>query len=121
MGNFSRKNISLVFSKKMLVDNLTEISDSLESFLNNVTNEEDLVTSDNLARGELIEPVSISARYVKVEKGARWDLLTYPMAQSYQEDHPAEYWGDLGLYQRDFMASTTKYPWMPSDVSSFDI
>lgn len=116
-----KKTVSLVFSKNLLITNLSEIIESLESLLNTISKEEELVISDHLARGELIEPVSISARYIKEDERSRWELYTYPMVQPFKEDHPAEYWGDLGLYQRDFIAGTTKYPWMPSDVARFDI
>lgn len=118
--NFQKK-VSMVFSKKLLINNLSEIIHSLETMLDTISKEEELVTSDHLARGELIEPMTISARYIKEEQQPRWDLYTYQMIQPFKENHPAEYWGDLGLYQRDFIAGTTKYPWMPSEVARFDI
>lgn len=116
-----RKTISLVFFKQVLNINLDEIVESLQDLLKKVANEEELVISDHLARGELIEPATVSAWFKKDVESPRWDIMTYTMQYPFKEDHPAEYWGDIGLYYRDFIAGTTKYPWMPSDISRFDI
>ncbi len=115
------KIVSLVFSKQVIADKLNLILSNLESLLNNIASEEELVASDSLARGKLIESITVSARLIKEEKRVRWELWTYSMQHPFKEEHPAEYWGNLGLYQSDFIAGTTKYPWMPSDISRFDI
>lgn len=116
-----QKKVSFVFSKQVLNDNLTNIADALRGFLGKIANEEELVCADHLARGELIEPVTVSARFIKDPERPRWDILTSTMQYPFREEYPVEYWGDLGIYYRDFIAAATKYPWMPSDISRFDI
>jgi hypothetical protein len=116
-----QKTLSFVFFKQILDSNLDEIVESIQALLQKVATEEELVISDHLARGELIEPVTVSAWLKKDVEQPNWDIRTYTMYYPFKEDHPAEYWGDLGLYYRDFIAGTTKYPWMPSDISRFDV
>jgi hypothetical protein len=115
-----QKNISLVFFKDVLNTHLDEILRSLQDLIKKITNEEELVTSDHLARGRIIEPASVSASLKKDGENPRWEIRTYSMLYPFTEDHPVEYWGDIGPYYGDFIAGTTKYPWMPSDISRFD-
>jgi hypothetical protein len=115
------KDISFVFQKTVLSDRLAEIYESFKLLLETITREEELVANDHLAMGELIESVRVSANLR--ERGDRkwWDIGTDSMKYPFIEDFPSEYWGDVGLFGFDFIAGTTKYPWMPADISSFDI
>ena len=116
-----RKQVSLVFFRQVLSDNLDAILASLQDLLKKVTNEEELVMSDHLARGTFIEPSTVTAWLKQDVENPRWDIRSNMLKYPFKEDHPAEYWGDIGIYFHDFIAGTTKYPWMPSDISRFNI
>src|SRR5690606_12584826 len=114
--NFT-KNISLVFSKHVMEEHYQVIHDQLCKLLSLIEEESDLIQEDNLARGSVIETVRAVARLSKNEKRTWWDVRTNGLVCSFGEKDPPEYWGDIGLYNSDFISGSTKYPWMPSDIS----
>jgi len=55
------KQISIVFSVDTLNANLQILSDTLKDIALSIDTETDLITQDNLARGELVEAKMVSA------------------------------------------------------------
>ncbi len=113
------KRASLVFGRRVLEEHRDEIFPQLQEMLLQIEKESELVTKDHLARGELVEAVQVVAQYH--EKASYWSVKSTPLRCPFSEQDPTEYWGDVGLYQSDFIASTTKFPWMPSEISSEDL
>lgn len=116
MPEFS-KSISFVFRKDVFSSNSETINDDIKNMLLKVQEEVTLVEEDNLAKGELISTARASAELKKSEDDDRWVTDSEGLKCIFQEDDPAEYWGDVGLYHQDFIAGITKYPWMPSGIS----
>ena len=115
---FFSKNISLVFSRHVLEENYESIQASVKDMLLQIQNESELVQKDNLAKGKLIESVRTFADLKKEGEKENWVIEKNPLTCLFREDDPAEYWGDLGLHHRDFIGGISKYPWMPSYISS---
>jgi hypothetical protein len=114
-----RKDVSLVFSRTAVEANYQEIRDQIKDVLLKVENETELVKNDNLARGEMIDLASVTA-VVKTSRDGEshwWDPDASNMKCEFGENDPPEYWGEIGLYTADFIAGSSKYPWMPSPIS----
>ncbi|HHF0528248.1 TPA: hypothetical protein ACU9KK_001285 [Legionella anisa] len=119
-----KKNTSLIFSKSVISEYHETIKIALQGLLETIKQESYLIQDDNLAKGSLIESVQTSAHYKKNKddkaKGS-WNVNSENLAYPFSDNNQAEYWGDLGLlYQSDFIAGASKYPWMPSDISNND-
>jgi hypothetical protein len=114
------KSVSFTFRKDVLASNEKEISADMKNMLLKIEQEVALVEQDNLARGELIETARTTAQIKESGDQKRWVPDSENLNCSFREDDPAEYWGDVGLYHSDFIAGTSKYPWMPSTISEKD-
>ncbi|MCK4307822.1 hypothetical protein KAW50_06330 [candidate division WOR-3 bacterium] len=113
-----RKNISLVFSKRILSKNYRKVKTQIAKLLEKISEETDLITQDNLARGEIVELINTDANFRKTEKeNGYWWIGSADFLCDIREDDPPEYWGDFYLSTRDFVAGTNKYPWMPTTIS----
>ena len=119
MPNVS-KQLSLIFSKNAILEHHQEIADQIRDVLVKIETETELVQQDNLARGELIELAGISASLQKGEKSEWWSTNTDNLKCRFGEYDPPEYWGNIGLFESDFIAGSIRYPWMPSDISKED-
>jgi hypothetical protein len=112
------KEISLTFRREALMQNHVEIVSQVKELLLKIETETELVKQDNLARGQLIDSVRISG---SLQKGERhWSVDGADLKNSFAENDPAEYWGEMSFYETDFIAASTRYPWMPSDISKED-
>jgi hypothetical protein len=114
-----RKDVSLVFSRATVAAHYEEIRDQIKSVLLKVENETELVKKDNLAREEMIDLANISS-VVKTSSDSKnrwWSTDSSNMKCEFGENDPPEYWGEIGLYTTDFIAGSSKYPWMPSRIS----
>jgi hypothetical protein len=110
-----KKNLSLVISKSMLSTHHEEFKKSLEDFLLSIDKETELIKQDNLARGEFVHSVPISA---SVKKDQDWRWHYQKLRTPVNADDPPEYWGGLQFYSwEDFVAATDEYPWMPESVA----
>jgi len=120
-----KKQTSLIFNKSVLKEHHAIIKPALQKLIAKIKEESDLIKEDNLARGSLVESIKTNARYIKNkedETSGWWNTRNENLACPFGENDPAEYWGDLDLlYQSDFIAGSTKYPWMPSDVSKEEL
>jgi hypothetical protein len=115
-----RKNVSLVFSRVTLVDQYREIGSQLKELLLRIETETELVQKDNLARGELVDAVQVWSSMKRSGDTNWWSVTNDEMKSQFGENDPPEYWGDMTTSGDDFIAGSTQYPWMPSDISKND-
>lgn len=111
----AKKSINIVFPKKRLLAELAPILDSLKTIADVVAQETTLLIEDHLAKGQLIEPSSVSGFWEEKEKYWRANTTELPTKVSNVDD--VEFWGQRGNYVDEFIAQTSRYPWMPSTVS----
>jgi hypothetical protein len=110
------KALSLVFHRQTVAEHHKEIVDQLKEILLKIENETELVQKDNLARGQLIDSARVTLR--KNAESQTWRQINATNLRcSFAENDPPEYWGNIGLYESDFIAASVRYPWMPSDIS----
>lgn len=115
------KRISIVFSRACVEANYVEIQNSLEDLLLKIESETELIETDNLARGEVVDSGRIVANREEAGKYAWWILNVDELKCEVGGDDPPEYWGGvLEISTGDFIAGTKKYPWMPADISKDD-
>ncbi|MGH7273172.1 MAG: hypothetical protein ACREIQ_01770, partial [Nitrospiria bacterium] len=86
-----RKDIYLVFSRKILEEQYSDIKSTLEKLLLKISEETDLITQDSLARGKLVEAVALYAFLKKDEKRDSWDINKDVFSYDVKEDDPPEY------------------------------
>ena len=112
------KQTSIIFSKRAVLEHRQEIASQLAEMLTKIDTETELVQKDNLARGALIDSAHLWATLSRDSEGRQWwTASTDGLKCEFAENDPTEYWGGIGLYVSDFIAGSTKYPWMPSDIS----
>lgn len=114
---YAGKRISVVFSKESVLECYKSIAAELSKMLNTIDTETELIQKDNLARGMLVDSARLWLTLKKSGNHQWWTSDVDGMKCEFGENDPTEYWGELGLYTRDFIAGSTKYPWMPSDIS----
>ncbi|MBK8943782.1 MAG: hypothetical protein IPM32_00790 [Ignavibacteriae bacterium] len=112
-----RKYISIIFSKDCLINNFEEIGDEFKNILIKIASETELIKKDHLARGTLVENVSSSVRLVGDDKFQRWESDKTNLFEDYSPIHPIEYWGKDDYPRTNFITSTNRYPWMPSNIA----
>lgn len=117
--NFT-KSISILFSRSVIHDNYDAIRPDIESLLRTITEETELITNDNLARGKLVS-VALVGTHLKTDKDpSRWSISTEDtLCPDTNGDFP-EYWGSTLLFF-SLLTVAQKYPWMPIEVSAFDV
>ena len=109
----------MVFTKNVIAEQHEEVRDQIKVVLLKIETETELVQKDNLARGELIDSVRIWSILRNQDREYRWWSTEYEKLKcEFGENDPPEYWGDISLDTGDFIAGSTKYPWMPSDISN---
>jgi hypothetical protein len=114
-----RKQVSLMFSAKSMRECYKELSDDLKNMLTLIIEERDLISNDHLARGRLLEVDTTYAWINTDDKGrSRWVMQEDKLLSSTPEDAPPEYWGTIGRWPAGFIDTASRYPWMPSAVSS---
>ena len=117
--NFA-KTISILFSREVIKNNYAVIKTDIESLLRTITEETDLIVNDNLARGKLVSVARVSASLQTEQDSSRWRVNAQDtLCPVTQGDFP-EYWGNT-LLLFSLLTSAQKYPWMPVEVSEFDI
>lgn len=115
------KEISMVFSKKCLSENIQEIKTSLEEMVLKIDEETDLLRNDSLAMGSLIEPKPAHATIKNSANGAkRWHTELANLDTPITEVSEVEFWGKRSNYVSDFVSATSQYPWMPSSISNVE-
>ncbi|MBK8906188.1 MAG: hypothetical protein IPM53_33730 [Anaerolineaceae bacterium] len=116
------KTISMLFNRAILNTEHNAIKEALESVLAMILEETKLVQEDNLARGELIQGVDVTARWHEYRNSdGFWSVNSNSLNCNVSEDAPVEYWGAMSYAEDDYLTATTKYPWMPVEVAQDDI
>jgi len=110
------KTLSLRFSQKAVTDNVEVIRQELEKVLSTIADETELIKQDNLARGTIMRPLSLTGTK---SDGTEWVLVSPIPLQS---DEPPigqpEWWGTMQIYVDDFISSTNAFPWMATTIST---
>lgn len=116
------KEVSIVFSKDTLTNNLEFIVEALSDVVLTVDDETDLLQQDHLARGSLVESKSASASVNTRSDGSRyWSVSLGNMSTPIVAATEVEYWGIRAHYESDFISGSNQYPWMPSTISNVEI
>ena len=114
------KHINLVFSKKQLESSTEGVVSAIKQTCLKIHEECQLITQDNLARGELVESVFVTAWYQREGESGKWVHNYDNLRQNYEPEHPDEYWGGQMGSANDVVAGSTSYPWMQSDISLYE-
>lgn len=116
------KQLSIVFSRATLEDNLAGLLEDLKNIALTIENETELISQDALALGDLVESKGISA-FIREDGSGKsyWVFNTDALNTAVSEIDDVEYWGKRWHFATDFICSTSHYPWMPSSVSSEEI
>jgi len=118
-----KKELSFVFSRKILSENYEKIKKNFVDFLQTISKEIELIDSDNLARGEVLKIEQASSSLQKLSNGNEyWPVDLNAFKCPVQDDDPPEYWGYISTkYFHDFVAQIEKYPWMPEEISESEV
>jgi len=117
------KKFKMVFSQELLSRKHKEVKLEIEKVLLKISEETSLLEDDNLAKGELVQGVTISSQWKKHENKdtGYWSFDYRSLRCEVSEDDPPEYWGKIGFIDKDYVTSTEDYPWMPVSVSESEI
>ena len=111
------KTLSFGFARSVLSTGAGEIGDGMAGLLSLLSEETELIEQDNLARGRLMKTASLGST---VPEGRDHGYISPdPLYSGYSEGDPAEWWGNIDLFERDFISATHTYPWMPVDVAAY--
>ncbi len=114
------KTLNFVFKKDILVEKYEAIAGEFGAVLRKVDEECNLLLQDNLARGSLVEPATVTSWWYEREgHEGRWNHIYSDLLQLYQPNHPDEYWGQHQFIS-DVVAGCRRYPWMPEDISQME-
>lgn len=113
-----QKKLNLVFSRRTIEAEFLVITKAIGDTLQLIEKETALIGQDHLARGRLIETATITAGLTKTATGSYWVVDDTAVQSTGRAEDPPEYWGELPIFNTDFLAKTERYPWMPTDVSA---
>ena len=109
------KTIFFTFSKEQLIKSYTPIHSLLEEIILDIVKEIDLIKEDHLARGKFVETLTY---YVRKSSGSKYYSTNDNIYKTNIEfNNPIEFWGDLNFVDKDFISSTSIFPWLPIEVS----
>jgi len=116
------KLLSFTLTRKSLNDSGIEVAQSFSELVLKISKELELLTQDDLARGELLSAVAIFGYWQPQQDNHQgfWQFSVSKLESPPREDDPPEYWGDLGWLGAEFITKRDKYPWMPSAISGRD-
>jgi hypothetical protein len=114
------KPFCILFNRDVLSDHYQDIKNDVELLLSDMKAETELIVGDNLARGKLISLVRVSARLQQGETGKWWKIDANETLCPDTKGSFPEYWSDAWLFS-SMLTSTYKYPWMPIEVSKFEL
>ncbi len=111
------KILSMIYSRKCLQENYESIASTLNEILNTITSETELIKSDSLARGTIIE--SVTSYVYQSEKNNKkvWTIPTNNLITPLLPNNPIEFWGKDNFSSYRFITSSSRYPWMISEIS----
>lgn len=110
------KYINLVISKKNIKENITIIISELENLYSTIDNEIELLSRDNLAKGEIISSVHINCNLN--EDKTYWNINVDNLTDSIDKFEGSEFWGQsLFNFMQEYITTLHQYPWMPTNIS----
>ncbi len=113
------KPFSIYFNREVIKEHYDDIKKDVESLLHIITEETELISNDNLARGKLISVAQVYASLKEGEKRKWWSVNADDTLCPDTKGIFPEYWGDTFLYS-SMITKAQKYPWMPIGVSEFE-
>ncbi len=114
------KSFSIFFNRDVISAFHEDLKTDIESLLSTITQETDLISNDNLARGKIISVARVSAILPAAENRKYWTINTDTTLCPDTKGEFPEYWGDTSLHS-SMVTSAGKYPWMPIAVSDIGI
>jgi len=116
------KDLQFTFGRNVIMKNFKQIKSGFELLLSTISQECELIKDDNLARGDLVRLVIIEARQKETERQViYWSFDRSKLFSPVKPNDPVEYWGDFSISGNDLITDVGKFPWMPVDISSFDV
>lgn len=112
-----QKHLMFVFKRSVLEAAEEEIVTAVRDVILKIEEEVELLSQDNLARGQLLSMINVVGFTTKEKDELRWRFLDDGLWSRPGEQGPVEYWGDLGWLGSDFITKRDRYPWMQSAVS----
>jgi len=113
------KEIQFSFSRETLSAEHERIKSELERLLAAITAEKELITEDNLARGEFVRTAWVSS--TRAQGAPRWQVDTTSLQSPISPADPVEYWAGKPIFTTHFLTDTESYPWMPVNVSNLSL
>ncbi len=110
------KTIAFTLSNSTIAKNYKIIKEEFEKIILQINTELNLIQQDNLARGKLIEIISV---YLEKPQNSEYFRIdgNNPFRSVLDEDTPPEFWGELSHASENFITNTNKFPWMPDEIS----
>lgn len=113
-----KKILHFVFRRDVFEEHYKDIIQDFEATLNRISEECELLQSDQLARGTIVESATVMSWKSKTDKEIEtWKHSYHAIFQTYDPNHPDEYWGQV-KYKTDIVSGCKRYPWMPEDISN---
>ena len=113
-----KKILYFVFRRDVFEEHYNDIIQDFEEILNRISKECELLQTDQLARGTIVESARVMSWKSKTDKEIeKWNHQYYAIFQTYNSNHPDEYWGQVAS-RSDIVGGCKRYPWMPEDISS---
>jgi hypothetical protein len=116
------KRLTMLFNREILTKSYKDIKTELEQVLHKISEETQLLSEDNLARGELIRGINIigTSQTSKSGKSEWWTYNYDKLLCGIKESDPPEYWSNFNdTYIGDnYITATGYYPWMPVSIAS---
>lgn len=114
------RKIYINFHRSVLEKHHEEIKSDLKDLFKLISSEIDLIKNDNLAKGKMLDLISCYAYLTKEDDGHYWNMNNSSFDIEVRDIDPTEYWGEFPTYVGEF-TKLHKFPWMPVDISDFDI
>ena len=118
-----QKTVSMVFARSTLAEGYEGVLSDLEQLLRDISRETELIQQDNLARGEVVQAVSADAvKRRGPDERTYWEIDKQSLVTKPDQNDPPEFWGSLeALTTSDFIAQTSRYPWMRAQVCEGEV
>ncbi len=112
------KQLKLKFSKENLEKNYEKIYKDLESLSKELGKDESTLESKWIRKWNILEVVECTYGHREYDEGSFYSLDITPFKTKITDKSPQEFWGNLNYTSRDFVTSSSRYPWMPVNISN---
>jgi hypothetical protein len=111
------KVLNFTFSRQSIVEHHEEIKSDLEEFIRRISEEAGLLSEDQLAAGEILRLVNVTALHRHKETRQWWEIDIASLKSPVGVNDPTEYWATTNWIPTNLLTDTESYPWMPVKVS----